>query len=97
MMHAALTGGITYISRRVLPVTCLGHPDLYVICAGDENSLTVGLFNCFADPIFAPLVMLGGEYRHFEGVNIKGELKDGCEVTLEDIQPYSFAVFTVKK
>ena len=97
VMQAALTGGITFVSRRVLPVSCLGHPDLYIICAGDENSLTVGLFNCFADPIFAPLVMLDGEYRHFEGININGELKDGCELTLDDIPPYSFAVFTVKK
>ena len=97
IMQAVLTGGITFVSRRVLPVSCMGHPDLYIICAGDENSLTVGLFNCFADPIFAPLVMLGGEYHHFEGININGVLKDGCELTLDDIPPYSFAVFTVKK
>ena len=95
-MQAVLTDGIVRISRRMMPVSCMGHPDLYVLCAGDEKSMTVGLFNCYADPIFAPFVMLGGEYSRFNGTNINGKLS-GCEVTLEDIPPFSFAVFTVEK
>ena len=96
-MQAALTDDITWVSRRVLPVSCMGHPDLYIICAGDEKSMTVGLFNCYADPIFAPWVMLGGEYTRFNGLNVNGKLSGSCEVTLDDIPPFSFAVFTVEK
>ena len=97
LMQAMLTHGIVKISDRRMPVSCMGHPDLYIICAGDERSLTVGLFNCHADPIFEPFVMLGGAYTHFEGLNIEGKLESECEVRLSDIPPYSFAVFTVIK
>ena len=97
LMQADLTGNVVWLSRRLLPVSCMGHPDLYIICAGDENSMTVGLFNCYADPIFSPYVFLGGEYSHFEGLNVDGTLESACEVRLSDIQPFSFAVFTVKK
>lgn len=97
LMQATLTGDITWVSRRVLPVSCMGHPDLYIICASDEHSLTVGLFNCYADPIFAPLVMLGEEYSSFNGLNINGRLSEGSKVTLDDLPPFSFAVFTVEK
>ena len=97
LMQVMLTHGIVKISNRRMPVSCMGHPDLYILCAGDEESLTVGLFNCFADPIFAPYMMLGGEYSRFKGLNIEGKLESECEVRLDDIPPFSFAVFTVKK
>jgi hypothetical protein len=97
LMQAMLTHGIVKISNRRMPVSCMGHPDLYIICAGDEKSMTVGLFNCYADPIFAPYMMLGGEYSRFKGLNIEGKLESECEVRLDDIPPFSFAVFTVKK
>lgn len=97
LMQAILTEGIVWVSRRLLPVSCMGHPDLYIICAGDEKSLTVGLFNCYADPIFSPRVFLGDAYSRFVGVNISGELESECEVRLDDIPPFSFAVFTVEK
>lgn len=98
LMQVTLTDGIVRISRRMMPVSCMGHPDLYILCAGDESekSMTVALFNCYADPIFAPFVMLGGEYSSFKGLNVNGKLS-GCEVTLDDIPPFSFAVFTVEK
>ena len=97
LMQAILTEGIVWVSRRLLPVSCMGHPDLYIICAGDEKSLTVGLFNCYADPIFSPRVFLGDAYSRFVGVNVNGELESEHEVRLSDIQPFSFAVFTVEK
>ncbi len=97
LMQATLTLDIGWVSRRVLPVSCMGHPDLYILCASDEHSMTVGLFNCYADPIFAPWMMLDGEYSRFKGININGSLESGSEVRLDDIQPFSFAVFTVEK
>ena len=97
LMQVSLTGDVVWVSRRLLPVSCMGHPDLYIICAGDESSMTVGLFNCYADPIFSPLVFLGGEYSRFEGLNVDGKSESPMEVRLSDIQPFSFAVFTVKK
>lgn len=33
------------------PVTCLGNPDLYIICKESAEKMAIGFFNCFADPI----------------------------------------------
>ena len=38
-------------SGAATPVTCVGNPELYVLCKQNEQKLAVGFFNCFADPI----------------------------------------------
>lgn len=96
LVQSVLTSGIEWVARKPLPASCMGHPDLYLICAGDGTSLTVGLFNCYADPVFAPKVKLNGEYRKLSGLNTSGTV-EGNTVTLADIPPFSFAMFTVRK
>ena len=48
------------------------------------------------DPVFDPVVHLGERYSEMECLNIAGRL-DGDRVSLDEIPPYSFAGFTVRK
>ena len=94
LLQSALTEGIEWISGKKLPASCTGHPALYIMCKRNGDKLTVGLFNCFEDEIFTPTVTLDKSYKNIEFVNSSGKL-NGNEVTLDDIAPFSFTVFTV--
>jgi hypothetical protein len=45
-----------------VPARCDKHPDLYILCKENENTLAVALFNCFADEIENLEVKLSSEY-----------------------------------
>ena len=94
LLQSALSDGIEWIAGKKLPVSCKGHPALYIMCKRDGKKLTVGLFNCFEDEIFAPDVKLDKTYSSVEFINSSGTLM-GDTVTLDDIPPFSFTVFTV--
>jgi hypothetical protein len=42
-----------------VPARCDKHPDLYVLCKENEDTLAIALFNCFADAIDGLSVKLG--------------------------------------
>ncbi|MBR5247848.1 MAG: hypothetical protein IKV27_02705 [Lachnospiraceae bacterium] len=84
------------LTGNKLPVKIGGHPDLYVLATEDENSLSVGLWNLFADSVFEPVVQLSEEFEEIECCNCTASLK-GDKVILSDIAPYGFAAFTVKR
>jgi hypothetical protein len=71
MLHRVLP----WLSRAPLPVTCAEDPNLYLMCRRDEDSLSVALFNCFADPLTNPVLELDESYRRAECV--------GCDARLE--------------
>lgn len=79
-----------------LPAYSYGHPDLYLQAKrGADGSLSVGLWNMFADAVFEPTVELDGSYSAVEGIGCTARLA-GDRVILSDIAPFSFAGFTVK-
>ena len=69
---------------------------MYIQCKEDKNSLTVGLWNFFEDTAFCPTVCLDGEYDDIEFFEGGGQL-NGDKVVLDDIIPYGFTGFTVKR
>lgn len=81
-----------------LPVTCAGHPELYILCKEDENALSVGLWNLFDDPVEEPVLALGGgEYASVDGYGCTPTL-EGAQVRLADaIPPWGFALLTLQK
>lgn len=87
-----------WLGGKKLPAYVYGCPELYIQCRKDEENgtITVGLWNNFADPAMEPDVMLDAEYSDFEFLNCTGTA-DKNKVRLSDIPPFSFAAFKAKK
>ena len=58
------------------PVRCQGHPDLYVLCKEDDESLAVGFYNCFADEIDDLTATLPAGYKKAEIYRAEGDVVD---------------------
>lgn len=76
-----LTRTLPWVARRPLPAHCTGNPELYLMCKKDEDSMSVGLFNCFADALAEPVVYLDGDYNRIECLNCEAVL-EGNKITL---------------
>ncbi len=87
-----------FLAGRPLPAMCYGAPELYVLCKrGEDGSLAVGLWNLFADSVLRPTIELDGIYTDIDCYRCNGKI-DGTRVRLEEeIPPFGFAFFTVKK
>jgi hypothetical protein len=80
--------------KRRLPAFCHGNPNLYTMVKSDENRTTVGLWNCFADLVLQPKILLDRPYSSIRFLNCEGHL-DGDTVTLNSIPAFGFAAFEV--
>ena len=87
---------IPWLSGKKLPAFVYGCPSMYMQCKEDENSLSVGLWNFFEDTAFAPEVVLDQNYSKIEFIQGGGTLL-GDKVVLNDIIPYGFTGFVLKK
>lgn len=76
-----LADSIPWVSRRPLPAYCTGNPELYLMCRKNEDSVSVALFNLFADGITDCTVILDEEYDALECAGCEAKL-DGNRVTL---------------
>ncbi len=76
-----LFDAIPWVARRSLPVCCKGNPELYLMCRRNEDSISVALFNCFADSITDCTVILDEAYDELECVGCEAKI-DGRSVTL---------------
>ena len=97
LIQKAMTAGVEWVARKPLPVKCEKHPQLYVMCKKSEKALTVGLFNCFPDTIFAPTLTLNEAYTAVADTVNTGATLAGDTVTLQDLPPFAFCAFHVKK
>ena len=61
-------------------------------CKQGENSMSVGLWNFFADIAISPVVELGKTYSDIRFINCNGRLEND-KVYLDDIIPFSFVGF----
>lgn len=80
---------------KTLPAYCYGNPHLYTMAKRDEDSMTVGLWNFFVDPVTAPVVTLDREYKKIRFLNCEGTMT-GNTVTLSELSPFGFAAFEVE-
>ena len=95
-VQKTLTEGIEWLIDRPLPIICEKNPGLYLLCREGEDFLTVGLFNCFADPIDAPTLTAERAYSSLACVGCTGTV-EGNTVTLSPLPPFSFAAVKLKK
>ncbi len=87
---------IESLSGNKLPAYSYGNPDLYIISKKNDDSMSVCLWNIFADPISRPVIELDTEYTTAEFVNCSGKIS-GSKIYLSEISPFGFAGFEVKK
>ena len=83
-------------SGVILPAKCFGNPDLYVICKQNEDTLAVGLFNCFADSISNFKVELPSEYKSAEFCRATGKLF-GNELQIDHLGAFDWCYIVLKK
>ncbi len=93
--QAQLCEGIEMLQGRKLPAVCLKNPELYILCKKDGDSMSIGLWNFFADEIINPEIILDGEYAEADFYNCSGKLERDKIVLEGEIAPYSFAFITV--
>lgn len=91
-----LHDAVQWLSGHRLEVSCMGNPELYVICRKDETGLAVGLFNCFADEIVGAEAAVAGGYTKARWGIRQGTLADG-KLTLPSIPAFGFDFFRLEK
>ncbi len=91
-----LADSIKWLSGKKLPAYSYGNPDLYIMAKKDETAMSVGLWNCFADPVFDAAIELDYTYKEIEFINCNGKIS-GDTVYISKIDSFSFAGFEVKK
>ena len=95
--QSQLYKGIEMLQGKKLPAMCFKNPGLYMLCKKGENSMAVGMWNFFADSVIDAEIYLDGEYKSIDFYNCNGILKGDKVILNGDINPYSFAFFTVYK
>ncbi len=97
VLQKILPNEIEWLAQKPLPAYCVGNPELYIMCEQSENSLSVALFNCFADSLAEPVIHLSENYKQIECVNCTAVI-DGNKVTLtSELHAFSMASFRLYK
>jgi len=87
-----IADNVPWLSGNKLSAYVYGHPSLYMQCKQGENSMSVGLWNFFADIAISPVVELGKTYGDIRFINCNGRLEND-KVYLDDIIPFAFVGF----
>ena len=80
-----------------LPAYTYGNPNVYLMAKKNEDSMTVGIWNFYADTVIEPLVELCDTYGSVKALYGGDAMLDGDKVKLSDIPAYGLALFEVKK
>ncbi len=85
-----------WLSWSQLPAFCYGHPNLYMQCKEDEDTLVIGVWNFFVDEALEPVIQLGQTYESAEFLCGSGTFL-GDRVQLDDIPPFAFRGIVLSK
>lgn len=95
IMQETLIDTIPWVARQPIPAYCANNPEVYVMCEKEDDSISVAVLNCFADPLLNPVITLGETYSRIECLGCEAVL-DGNKVTLTNrLHAFSFAAFRV--
>ena len=92
IFQAALLDCVSWISRESLQAIVDTHPDLYMMCRKNQNSLAISLINCFADKIIDLQISLSESWSNAEFINCKGKMEDGKITLSKPINAFDMAV-----
>ena len=97
VLHGVLPSQVEWIAKKPLAAYCVGNPELYVMCEQDESSLSIALFNTFADPITQPVINLGQSYEKIECVNCSAILEENKVTLTSELHAFSMAMLRLSK
>lgn len=83
-------------SGAALPVRCEGNPDLYVLAKESEDTLAVGLFNCFADAVEPLTLTLSVPAAHAEFFRCTGTC-EGNTLRIEHLSAFDWCFVKIQK
>jgi len=89
-----IVNAVKWLSGKNLPVSCTGHPDLYILAKRSENKLSVLLWNFFPDRIYSPELEFENEIKSAEIFRAEGSF-DKNILTLSEIAPYDFVAVEI--
>lgn len=92
IFQTALLDCVSWISRKSLQATVYTHPDLYMMCKKNQNSLVISLINCFADKITDAQISLSENWSHAEFINCDGKIEDGKIMLSKPIHAFDIAI-----
>jgi hypothetical protein len=90
-----LIDAVDRLQGHPLPAVCVGNPQLYMICKKNGHSMSVGIWNSFADEVISPIITLDRPYTKVDCYHCQGKIVEDQVFLQEDIPPYGFAFFTV--
>lgn len=88
---------LPWVARKPMPAAINGNPEVYMMCRKTENSLSVALFNCFADPIINPFITLDGSYNRIECLNCNASLQGNSVTLTSRLHGFNFCAFRIFK
>ncbi len=87
---------VTWLSGTVLPAYIGNNPYVYSLMKRDGDTITLGFFNCFADWILSPCIVLDEAYRVDTYCQTSGREEEG-KLILDDIPPFDFVGISIQK
>ena len=88
---------LPWVARAPLPAYIKGNPNCYLMCKEDESTLSVALFNCFADALTEPVIVLSEPYARIECFGCDAVLEGNRIVLREKLHGFTSAAFRVYK
>jgi len=86
----------TLLSGNKLPAEVPCSPELYMIQAQRENTLSVLLCNVYPDKVYSPVLKLDGDYRVLSSINCTAQVNRN-NLSLSTMTPYSFSAIELEK
>jgi hypothetical protein len=88
---------VEWLNGKKLDAISTKNPDLYILTKKNENSLAIGLWNHFIDPILKPIIELGESYTSARFVNCNGKLVGNKVILDAPMGAFTFAFIELTK
>ena len=89
-----IVDSVSWFGRK-LPAYSYKNPGLYLQCKSDSKSMTVGAWNCCADPALHPVIELDRSYKSIVFFSGNGHIEEN-RVYLDEMPAYGFTGFEVR-
>lgn len=87
---------VSWLSGVTLPAYIGKNPLLYSFMKRDGDTVRIGYYNCFADTVLSPRVVLGDGYQIDSYCHTTGREEEG-DVILDDIPPFAFVGISLRQ
>jgi hypothetical protein len=94
-VQEVLVKTVPWLSGKCLPAYSMKNPELYLMCEQDNGSMSVALFNCFADEMIHPVIELDRPYSRIECKNCEAKLCGSRVILTSPLPAYAMAAFRV--